>query len=123
MSRQLAIAAFAAALAASPMLVSPAEAQTARRGNALAIGLAAGVGGLLIGSAIANAQPRHAPAYHGQPRYYGEPTYRVRPRYVHDVGYGGGHFHREPDCVRQPIQRVDRFTGEVFIAGTRIVCR
>jgi hypothetical protein len=119
MSRQLAIAAFAAALAASPMLVSPAEAQTARRGNALAIGLAAGVGGLLIGSAIANAQPRHV-VRHG---FHDEPAYRVRPRYFNDVGYGGGHFQREPDCVRQPIQRVDRFTGEVFIAGTRIVCR
>jgi hypothetical protein len=112
MSRQIAIAAFAAALAVSPMLVTPAEAQNARRNNALAIGLAAGVGGLLIGSAIANAQPRHAPVYHGEPRYYGERRF-----------YREAAFADEPTCVRRPINRIDSYTGEIVTVGSRIVCR
>jgi hypothetical protein len=59
MTRKFALAAFAvAALAVGPIFTNEAEAKNSRRGAGIAIGVAAGIGGLIIGSAIANAHPR-----------------------------------------------------------------
>lgn len=127
MTRKLAIAAFAASLAACPMLVSEAEAQNARRSNNhLAIGIAAGVGGLLIGSAIANAQSRQYVdhRYGGHSGFgYGRPRFDHQPRYITHVSQRAPRYRDDQECFLRPIQRVDRFTGEVFTVGTRFVCR
>lgn len=127
MTRKLAIAAFAATIAVSPMLVTEAEAQNARRSNNnLAIGIAVGVGGLLIGSAIASAQPRQyvEHRYAGHSGFgYDRPRFDHQPRYITHVSQRGPRYRDDQECFRRPIQRVDRFTGEVFTVGTRLVCR
>jgi hypothetical protein len=117
MTRKFALAALAiAALTAGPMLATDAQARDGRRGNALAIGIAAGVGGLLIGSAIANAQPRRQVIHHYQPQpqsgHYGQ------------VSFGGGYrYQAERECFRKPIERIDRFTGEIVTVGFKTLCR
>jgi MFS family permease len=94
----LAVAALAAALAAGPMMSTEASARDGRR-TAFAIGAIAGIGGAIIGAAIAKAQPRH----HG---------YVANDRYVD-----------EDECFRKPVRRFDRYTGEVIVVGTQLVCR
>ncbi|MBY0364480.1 MAG: hypothetical protein K2X45_21445 [Phreatobacter sp.] len=113
MSRKFALAAIAvAALTAAPMLATDAQAQS-RRGNALAIGLAAGVGGLLIGSAIANAQPR----YQVEHRFHAEPRrFHAEPRGFSNVSYGYGYGY-EPRCSL--VERENRW-GDIVV---RRVCR
>lgn len=145
MTRKFALAALAAtALVAGPLFVTSAEAQgfgqrcdprargcnvvnpnsggqnIRRPNNNLAIGIAAGVGGLLIGSAIANAQPRH----YGESRYHAEPRYQARPRY-HGHGFQtvGAYEADEEECFRKPIRRFDHYSGRVVTVGTKLVCR
>jgi hypothetical protein len=108
MTRKIAIAALAAALAAGPMLASEAETKNGRR-TAFAIGAIAGIGGAIIGSAIANAQPRH----HG----YGGQGHGFRP-----AGYAADRYTDDAECFRKPIKRFDRYTGEVIVVGTKLVC-
>lgn len=122
MTRSFALAALAAAaLATSPMLTSEASAKDVRRGNAVAIGIAAGIGGVLLGSAIANAQPR----YHAEPSFHAEPRrFHAEPRYFGTVSYGGGQrYVDQPECFRKPVNRIDRFTGEIVTVGVRTICR
>ena len=78
-----------------------------------AIGIAAGIGGLLIGSAIANAQPRYQaqPGYYAQPRGYGH------------IAYGSDRYDDAEECFEKPIRRVDHFTGRVITVGSKVVCR
>lgn len=83
-----------------------------RRTNA-AIGIAAGIGGALLGAAILNAQPRYRvqTGYAPQPRGYGH------------VSYGSDRYDDEEECFEKPIRRVDHFTGRVIIVGSKVVCR
>ncbi len=145
MTRNIVLAAVAAvALAAGPLFVTAAEAQSTsprcppravgcnggapawtmngstvrdqnvRRFNQnLGIGLAAGVGGLIIGSAIANARSH----------YQGERHYQPRSHY-HGHGYRtvGAYDAHEETCFRRPIRRVDHYTGQVITVGSRLVC-
>ena len=122
MTRKFAIAALAAAaLAAGPMLSTEASAKDGRRTNA-AIGIAAGIGGALLGAAIVNAQPRHqygAVSYHGGPRYeghhhrYQSVGFRSVSTYVAD----------ERECFKKPIHRFDRYSGELVVVGAKLICR
>lgn len=102
MTRKFALAAIAvAALTAAPMLATDAQA-----GNPLAFGLAVGLGGVLLGSAIANAQPR----YHVEHRFHAE------PRRFRSVSYGYSYSYR-PRC-----RLVERQNGWGDIVVRRI-CR
>ncbi len=102
MTRKFAIAALAAAaLAASPMSATEASAKNGRRTNA-AIGLAAGIGGVLLGAAIANAQPRH----HG---------YGFRPVSTYQTD--------EEECFQKPVRRFDPYSGRIITVGTKLICR
>ena len=134
MSRKFALAALAAAaLTAGPMFATEATAKDGRRTNA-AIGIAAGIGGLLIGSAIANAQPRYQaqPGYYAQPRGYGHVAYGSdrydddEPRY-YDVGYGGGsrHYVQPGYYARQQVALppCPRYHNRPMPTGARVVCR
>jgi hypothetical protein len=107
MTRKLAIVALGAVLGAGPLFATEAEAGNGRR-TAFAIGALAGIGGAIIGSAIAQGQPRH----HGY-RHDGG----FRP-----VAYGGDSYADEGECFRKPIRRIDRYTGEIVVVGTKLVC-
>ena len=116
MTRKFAIAALAAAaLAAGPMSATEASARDGRRTNA-AIGLAAGIGGALLGAALANAQPKA----------YGETRYEEVPRYRHQ-GHGfravSTYASDDEDCFQKPIRRFDPYYGRVVTVGTKEVCR
>jgi len=114
MTRKFALAALAAAaLVAGPMSATEAEAKNGRRTNA-AIGLAAGIGGVLLGAAIANAQPRAygETRYHAEPRYQGH-GFRAVSTYAAD----------DEECFQKPIRRFDPYSGRVVIVGTKEVCR
>jgi hypothetical protein len=118
MTRKFALAALAAAaLAAGPMFATEAAAKDNRRTNA-AIGIAAGIGGLLIGSAIANAQPRYQaqPGFYAQPRGYGHVSHG-------HVAYDTDRYDDEEECFEKPIRRVDHYTGRVITVGSKTVCR
>ncbi len=114
MTRKFAIAALAAAaLAAGPMSVTEASAKNGRRTNA-AIGLAAGIGGVLLGAAIANAQPRHygETRYHAEPRHHG---YGFRPVSTYQTD--------EEECFQKPVRRFDPYSGRIMTVGTKLICR
>ncbi len=123
MTRQFAIAALAAAaLAAGPMLSTEASARDGRRTTA-AIGIAAGIGGALLGAAIVNAQPRHqyrAVSYHGGPRY--EPGHHYG---YQNVGFrpASAYVAHERECFKKPIHRFDRYSGEIVVVGAKLICR
>ncbi len=120
MTRKFALAAVAAAaLAAGPMFATEAAAKDGRRTNT-AIGIAAGIGGALLGAAIVNAQQ---PGYQPAPRYQPEPRFYGEPRGYNQVSLGGGYLADEPECFRKPIRRVDPYTGQVIIVGSATVCR
>ena len=117
MTRKFALAALAvAALAAGPIFTNEAEAKNGRRGAGIALGIAAGVGGLIIGSAIANAQTRG----YGETRYHAEPRHRGH-------GYGfrtvNAYHVDQEDCFEKPIRRFDPYSGRVVVVGTKVVCR
>jgi hypothetical protein len=119
MTRQFAIAAIAAAtLAAGPMFATEAAAKDGRRTNT-AIGIIAGIGGALLGAAIVNAQPQ----YQAQPRYQAEPRYYEPSRGYDRVSLNGGYDADQERCFRQPVRHVNRYTGEVIIIGSTMVCR
>jgi hypothetical protein len=91
--------------------------QTVRRSNRdIGIGIAAGIGGLIIGSAIANAHPRG----YGETRYHAEPRHRGH-------GYGfrtvNAYAADDEDCFQKPIRRFDPYSGRVVVVGTKVVCR
>ena len=95
-----------AALVAGSMLApAPASAKDHRKAK-FAIGALVGIGGALLGAAIANGQSRHADqGYNPQ-----------RP-----VGFVDGD--EEEDCFEKPVKRFDRFRGEPVIVGYKTVCR
>jgi hypothetical protein len=108
MTRKLAIAALAAALSAGPLFATEAKAGNGRR-TAFAIGALAGIGGAIIGSAIAKAQPRH----HGYAGHGGG---------FQPAGYGHDRYADEGECFRKPIKRIDSYTGEIVVVGFKTVC-
>ncbi|MGL5445975.1 MAG: hypothetical protein ACRDBL_01545 [Rhabdaerophilum sp.] len=117
MTRKFALAALAvAALAAGPIFTTQAEAKNGRQGAGIALGVAAGIGGLIIGSAIANAR---SPGY-GETRYHAEPRHRGH-------GYGfrtvNAYAVDEEDCFQKPIRRFDPYSGRVVVVGSKVVCR
>jgi hypothetical protein len=119
MTRKFALAALAvAALAAGPIFTTQAEAKNGRQGAGIALGVAAGIGGLIIGSAIANAR---SPGY-GEARYHAEPRHRG-----HGHGYGfravNAYAAHDEDCFEKPIRRFDPHSGRVVIVGSKVVCR
>ena len=119
MTRQFAIAALAAAaLVAGPMSATEAEAKNGRRTNA-AIGIAAGIGGVLLGAAVANARP-----HHGGGHAYGETRYHAEPRH-HGYGFRPVSTYAADDeeCFQKPIRRFDPYSGRVIVVGTKEVCR
>ncbi|MGL4975141.1 MAG: hypothetical protein ACRC56_07590 [Bosea sp. (in: a-proteobacteria)] len=120
MTRNFALAAIAAAaLAASPMVSTGASAKDGRRTNA-AIGIAAGIGGALLGAAIINAQQ---PRYHVQQRFVGERGYHNRPRHYDNGFQTVGSYEAEEECFEKPVRRIDAYTGRVITVGTKLVCR
>lgn len=115
MTRKFVLAALAiAALAAGPIFTTEAEARNGRRGAGIALGIAAGVGGLIIGSAIANAHPRgySETRYHAEPRHRGHGVRTINADYV-----------EEEECFETPIRRFDPYSGRVVIVGSKVVCR
>ncbi|MGL5363636.1 MAG: hypothetical protein ACRDBH_12195, partial [Bosea sp. (in: a-proteobacteria)] len=91
-----------------------ASAKDGRRTNA-AIGIAAGIGGALLGAAIINAQQ---PRYHVQQRFVGE-----RHGFRH-VSYDSPRYYaQQEECFEKPIRRIDAYTGRVITVGTKLVCR
>ncbi len=115
MTRKFALAALAvAALATGPIFTTEAEAKNGRRGAGIALGVAAGIGGLIIGSAIANAR---SPGY-GETRYHAEPHYRG-----HGFRTVNAYAAHEEDCFQKPIRRFDSYSGRVVVVGTKVVCR
>ncbi len=115
MTRKFALAALAvAALAAGPIFTNQAEAKDGRRGAGIALGIAAGVGGLIIGSAIANAQTRG----YGETRYHAEPRHRG-----HGFRTVNAYHVDDEDCFQKPIRRFDPYAGRVVTVGTKVVCR
>ena len=97
-----------------PAPVNTTAKQPGRKSN-LAIGAIAGLGGVLLGAALANRQDGYS-----EPRYrdYGDDGFRTyreqRPvRFVESYD----------DCFEKPIKRFDRYTGEFVIVGTKVVCR
>ncbi len=114
MTRKFALAALAvAALAAGPIFTTEAEAKNGRRAG-LAIGVAAGIGGLIIGSAIANAHPRG----YGETRYHAEPRHRG-----HGFRTVNAYHVDQDDCFEKPIRRFDPYAGRVVVVGSKVVCR
>jgi hypothetical protein len=115
MVRKFALAALAvAALAAGPIFTTEAEAKNGRRGAGIALGIAAGVGGLIIGSAIANAHPRG----YGETRYHAEPRHRG-----HGFRTVNAYAADDEDCFEKPIRRFDPYSGRVVTVGSKVVCR
>ncbi len=122
MTRKFAIAALAAAaLAAGPMSATEASAKNGRRTNA-AIGIAAGIGGALLGAAIVNAQPRHQ---YREVRYHGGTRYEGYHHRYQNVGFRpvSTYVADERECFRKPIHRFDRYSGEVVVVGSKLICR
>ncbi len=115
MTRKFALAAIAtAALAAAPMFATEASARDGRRTNA-AIGIAAGIGGALLGAAIINAR---------QPRTYVQQRFVGEHHGYRHVSYDSPRYDADEEvCFDKPIRRVDRFTGRVITVGSRTVCR
>lgn len=114
MTSKFALAALAAAaLAFGPMAATEASAKNGRRTNA-AIGLAAGIGGVLLGAAIVNAKPQAygERRFHAEPRHHG---YGFRPAstYADD----------EEECFQKPIRRFDHYSGRVVTVGSKLICR
>ena len=103
------------ALVAGSTLAPTAASAKNGHNRHIAIGAIAGVGGVLLGSHLAN---RHA--HYSGSRYVGYNDHGFSayggPRTVRFVsGYDG--------CFEKPIKRFDRFTREFVIVGTKVVCR
>jgi hypothetical protein len=122
MNRTLAIAALTAAFATAPLLATDAEAKNGRRG-AFAIGAVAGIGGAIIGSAIAKAHYRQHGYGHGYRQHGDGYGFRQHGGGFQHAGYGNRGYHDERDCFRKPIKRFDHYTGEIVVVGSRTVCR
>jgi len=86
-------------------------------GKGAAIGLALGIGGAVLGAAIANAQPRG----YGESRYQEEPRYRPHGHGFRPVS--NYQADDEEECFQKPIRRFDPYSGRVVTVGTREVCR
>ncbi len=111
---KIAIAALAAAaIIVGPISATEASAKNGHRTNA-AIGIAAGIGGVLLGAAIANAKPQA----------YSETRYQAEPRHL---AYGfrpvGAYAVDEKDCFKELIRRFDHYSRLVVTIGTKVVCR
>jgi hypothetical protein len=92
--RKILVASAAAATIAFATLAAPTTADARCRGCAVGVGIGAGLlGAAIIGSAVANSQPRYyepAPVYGRAPVYYDdEPVCRLTHRrvWVEGVGY------------------------------------
>ncbi len=85
-------------------------------GKGVALGLAAGIGGAILGAAIANAQPRG----YGESRYQEEPRYRPQG---HGFRAVSSYEADDEDCFQKPIRRFDPYSGRVVVVGTKEVCR
>ena len=85
-------------------------------GKGVALGLAAGIGGAILGAAIANAQPRG----YGESRYQDEPRHRPQGHGFRTVS---SYEADDEDCFQKPIRRFDPYSGRVVIVGTKEVCR
>lgn len=77
-----------------------------------AIGALVGIGGALLGAAIANGQPRRDESQ----------SYGFRDDGFRQAGYGQGRAFDEDDCYDKPIKRFDRASGQMIIVGTKEVC-
>ena len=86
-------------------------------GKGAAIGLALGIGGAILGAAIANAQPRS----YGESRTHEEPRYRPQGHGFRPVS--NYQADDEEACFQKPVRRFDPYSGRVVIVGTKLVCR
>ena len=112
---KIAATALTVALVAGSALAPTAASAKDGRNRDLAIGAIAGIGGVLLGQALASRQAdypetRYRSSNDDGFRSYGE----QRP--VRFVGAAD-------DCFEKPIKRFDRYTGEFVIVGTKVVCR